>query len=115
MDAITPSPVNVDTAAMLQQAATFKQASVQNDGAPVGVDQDSNVLADFESIFYSLMLKTMRSTLTEGGLFGKEASDTYGGMFDLFMSQHLAQSQPLGIGQALQGYLQAADQSGADL
>jgi flagellar protein FlgJ len=58
------------------------------------------------------MLKEMRNTLDQenGGLFAGEGSDTYGGMFDMYMSQHLAKSQPLGIGnavgRALQGYTQ---------
>lgn len=51
---------------------------------------------DFEGVFLSLMLKEMRNTL-EGGFFGEESSDTYGGMFDLFVGQDLAKSQPLGI------------------
>jgi Rod binding domain-containing protein len=51
---------------------------------------------DFEGVFLSLMLKEMRNTL-EGGFFGEESSDTYGGMFDMFVGQDLAKSQPLGI------------------
>ncbi|MFK7765640.1 MAG: rod-binding protein [Mariniblastus sp.] len=68
----------------------------------------NKVASEFESIFLSLMLKEMRNTLDseEGGLFGKEGSDTFGGMFDMFMGQHLAESQPLGVGDAIKGYLQ---------
>lgn len=51
---------------------------------------------DFEGVFMSLMIKEMRNTL-EGGFFGEESSDSYGGMFDLFVGQDLAKSQPLGI------------------
>lgn len=62
---------------------------------------------EFEAVFLSLMLKEMRNTLdTEnGGLFAGEGSDTLGGMFDMFMSQHMAKSQPLGIGDAIRGYM----------
>ena len=69
-----------------------------------------SVASEFESIFLSLMLKEMRNTLDSenGGLFGKEGSDTFGGMFDQFMGQHLAQAQPLGIGDAIKGYLNNA-------
>lgn len=54
------------------------------------------------------MLKEMRNTLDqgEGGLFGGEGSDTFGGMFDMFMSEHLAESKPLGIGAAVESYMQ---------
>ena len=52
---------------------------------------------DFEGVFLSLLLKEMRGTLENGGFFGEENSDSYGGMFDLFIGQHLADSTPLGI------------------
>ena len=71
------------------------------------------VASEFESVFLSMMLKEMRNTLDqeEGGLFGGEGSDSFGGMFDLFMGQHLAETQPLGIADAIKGYLgQTPDQ-----
>jgi peptidoglycan hydrolase FlgJ len=61
----------------------------------------------FESIFYSLILKEMRQSVSidkDGGLFAGETSDTFGGMFDLFLGQHFASSSPLGIGQMLAQY-----------
>jgi flagellar protein FlgJ len=61
----------------------------------------------FESIFYSLILKEMRQSVSidqDGGLFAGETSDTFGGMFDLFLGQHLASSSPLGIAQMLAHY-----------
>ncbi len=63
---------------------------------------------DFESIFMSLILKEMRSTIgseEEGGLFAGEGSDTYGGLFDMFLGQHLAKGSHLGIGKAIESYL----------
>lgn len=64
--------------------------------------------SEFESVFLSLMLKEMRNTLDsdEGGLFGGDGSDTYGGMFDMFMGQHLSESRPLGIGDAIKTHLE---------
>ena len=64
--------------------------------------------SDFESIFISIMLKEMRNTLDQqdGGLFDGDKSDTMGGMFDMFMSKHLAQTQPIGVGAAVKTYLQ---------
>ncbi len=62
---------------------------------------------EFESIFFSLMLKEMRQSVSideDGGLFAGESSDTFGGMFDLFLGQHLASSSTLGIGQMLEQY-----------
>ena len=65
---------------------------------------------EFESVFVSLLLKEMRNTLDsgEGGLFGSEQSDTFGGMFDQFMGQHLADASPLGIADAIKSYLKNA-------
>jgi flagellar protein FlgJ len=63
---------------------------------------------DFESIFLSMMLKEMRNTISSeegGGMFSGEGSDTYGGLFDMFMGQHLATSSQLGIGKAIESYL----------
>jgi len=56
---------------------------------------------EFEGVFLSLMLKEMRNTLDEGGFFGEETSDTYGGMFDMFVGQDLAETSPLGITEML--------------
>ena len=66
---------------------------------------------EFESVFVSLLLKEMRNTLDsgEGGLFGSEQSDTFGGMFDQFMGQHLAEASPLGIADAIKSYLKNAE------
>jgi len=54
-----------------------------------------------ESVFLSMLLKEMRQTLEPGSLFGKDNGDVYGGMFDQFMSQHLAQGKGMGLAQAL--------------
>ena len=56
---------------------------------------------EFESVFLSMMIKEMRNSLDGGGFFGEESSDTYGGMFDLFIGKHLAESKPLGISDLL--------------
>ncbi len=63
---------------------------------------------NFESLFLTLLLKEMRNTLdkTDGGLFGgSDSSDTYGGMFDQFMGQTLAEGRHIGIADAVERYL----------
>ena len=52
---------------------------------------------EFEGVFLSLLTKELRKTVNEGGLFGQESTDSFGGLFDLYMGQHLAKAQPLGI------------------
>ena len=76
----------------------------------VNAEQAQQLADDFESLFVSLVLKEMRQTLDGEGLFGGEASDTYGGLFDLYMGQHLAEAGGFGIGKAIHLYLQTASQ-----
>jgi flagellar protein FlgJ len=60
----------------------------------------------FESVFLSMLLKEMRQTLEPGSLFGNDSSDIYGGLFDQFMAQHLAQGQGMGLAKALMRQLE---------
>ncbi|HMO13174.1 MAG TPA: hypothetical protein PKD64_01840 [Pirellulaceae bacterium] len=63
---------------------------------------------DFESIFFSMLLKEMRKSLANddgGGLFPGDKSDAFGSLFDLYLGQHLATSKQLGIGQAISAYM----------
>ncbi len=63
---------------------------------------------DFEGLFYSLLLKEMRNSVgTEDGtgLFSGDNTDSLGGMFDMFLGQHLASSGQLGIARMLAAYL----------
>ncbi len=59
--------------------------------------QQAEVADAFESVFISLLIKQMRETTGEEGLFAGDNSDTFGGMFDMFMGQHLAKSSNIGI------------------
>jgi Rod binding domain-containing protein len=69
--------------------------------AESGRQQIEAVGTEFEGVFLSMMLKEMRNSLENGGFFGEESSDTYGGMFDLFIGKHLAEAKPLGIADLL--------------
>jgi hypothetical protein len=67
----------------------------------------------FEQTFLSTLLKQMRDTLSPDTLFPGDPADVLGGMFDMFLSQHLAQAGSLGIAdmvkkQLLQRYESAA-------
>lgn len=66
---------------------------------------DAELGAQFESLFASLMLKELRQTVSEEGLFAGDSSDTYGGLFDMFLGQHIAQGSPLGIGKLVEAQL----------
>ncbi len=71
----------------IQELTAKSEADAKTKAATEGV----------ESLFLSMMLKEMRNTLSEGGLFGGENSDVYGGLFDMMMSKTLAKDNPLGI------------------
>ena len=59
----------------------------------------------FESVFLGMLVKEMRQTLDSGGFFAQDTGDVYGGMFDLYMGQHLAQAGGLGLGNWLRRQL----------
>lgn len=68
-------------------------------------EMDGSVADEFEGMFMSLVVKELRKTSSGGGLFAGDASDAYGGMFDLFMGQHLAKAGGIGIRRMINTYL----------
>jgi Rod binding domain-containing protein len=61
----------------------------------------------FESVFVSMLLKEMRQASPPGeGLFPGDSSDTYGGMFDMYMGQHLAQQGGIGLAASIQAAIE---------
>ena len=69
------------------------------------------VATNFESLFLSQLVKEMRQTLEPGTLFGKDGGDVQGGLFDLYMGQHLAQSGGIGIAAMLKRQLEATQKT----
>jgi flagellar protein FlgJ len=65
---------------------------------------------ELEGTFLSLLIKEMRETLDpeEGGLFPGDSGDVQGGLFDLYMSKHLADSGGIGMAAAIVRQMQAA-------
>ena len=70
-----------------------------------GKDSTDAIATGFESMFASLILKEMRQTLDPGTLFAGDAGDVYGGLFDMYMGQHMAASGGLGIAAAVRRQL----------
>jgi flagellar protein FlgJ len=60
------------------------------------------VAKDFESMFVSIVLKEMRQTLGPGSLFGNDAADLNGGLFDLFMGKHLVEAGGFGVAKMME-------------
>lgn len=69
----------------------------------------TDVAADFESLLASQLIKQMRSTTGEEGMFPGDDSDTLGGMFDMVFGQFIAQNGGFGIADHLEPYLPGAD------
>lgn len=57
---------------------------------------------EFEATMLSTVLKELRQTLDpDGGFFPGDSGDVQGGMFDQFLSQHLADGGGVGVAAAL--------------
>lgn len=59
----------------------------------------------FESVFTSMMLKSMRQTKLAEPLFDSKAIDTFRDMQDQKLVQQMATTTPLGIGKAMTDFL----------
>jgi flagellar protein FlgJ len=69
---------------------------------------------ELEGTFLSLLLKEMRETLEpDGGLFPGDTGDVQGGLFDLYMSRHLADSGGVGLAAALVRQMQTSGPTAA--
>ncbi len=64
------------------------------------------VARDLEATFLTMLLKEMRQTLEpDGGLFPGDSGDVQGGLFDLYLGQHMAASGGFGLAAALERQL----------
>lgn len=66
----------------------------------------AQVASDFESLFASQILKEMRRSLDSEAMFGGDAGDVYGGMFDLFVGQQMASNGGFGLAKMLREAIQ---------
>lgn len=56
----------------------------------------------FEAVFASLLLKTMRESMSGDGLIPGDGGDVLGGLFDQFLGEHISQHGGLGLAASLQ-------------
>lgn len=82
-------------------------------GRAGGSDRIEQVASDFESLFASQILKEMRSTLDGETMFGGDSSDVYGGLFDQFLGQHIAQGGGFGLAKMLRESLARTQSAGS--
>ena len=92
---LNPAYAGVPTATGTE-SATVKTAGTQES---VKSDRAQEAIEKFEGLFMSMMIKQLRESSSGEGLFPGDASDTYGGMFDMFLGDHLATAGSIGIEQ----------------
>ena len=105
------SGVNL-SAGMLESGSLLDQVQTLGESADQVQTPETlqKIARDFESVFMSLILKELRESLDmsedgSGGLFPSDKSGSLGGIFDMFLSQHLAESSSLGVADMIQQYL----------
>ena len=95
----------------ISTAATLPQPLATKPGATVKGAADArlkDMAKEMEATFLSMLLKEMRQTLEpDGGLFPGDSGDVQGGLFDLYMSKHLADGGGVGLASALVRQMQA--------
>ena len=91
-----PAPLGASLESLAGQAKSADPRSIDR------------VAAEFESLMVSQVLKEMRQTLEPGALFGGDTSDSYGGLFDLYLGKHLAEAGGFGISGMVKRYLETA-------
>lgn len=52
---------------------------------------------EFESLFIAMLVKQMRESSSEEGLFPGDSADTYGGLFDMYLGRHIAHGGGIGL------------------
>jgi Rod binding domain-containing protein len=100
------------TTSLVKPAALGDCANTARGSAPAAPDKIEKVASDFESLFTSQLLKEMRKSLDPETMFGGDGGDVYGGMFDQFVGQQMAQSGGFGLAKMLREALHREQQSG---
>lgn len=84
---------------------TSSPTRIHSENATISTSTNSGIektIREFESTFLGLLIKEMRQTLEpEGGLFPGDAGDVQGGLFDHYLSQHLADAGGFGLASVL--------------
>jgi Rod binding domain-containing protein len=84
--------------ALLSQPLPLSDAfGVSSAKVKPNLPDEQKAAKDFESVFTTMMLKEMRQTLDADSLFSGDSSDIYGGLFDQFLGQHIADAGGMGL------------------
>lgn len=72
------------------------------ESGPQQAEAAKKLAQDFESLFVSMLIKQMRQSSTEDGMFPGDSSDTLGGIFDMQMGQYIAQQGGIGLAESIE-------------
>lgn len=91
--------MNVSSSMFLDPVGPFRSGSAATGTSNplMGIPGSDDVGQQFESLFVSMLIKEMRESGSEEGMFAGDSADVYGGMFDTFLGQHIASQGSLGI------------------
>jgi Rod binding domain-containing protein len=94
--------MEINSSMLLDAGAPFRAGAEAGLPSPLpGGTGTEDVGQQFESLFVSMMLKEMRQSMSEEGLFAGDGADVYGGLFDMFLGQHVASQGAFGIADLL--------------
>lgn len=99
------SPEGISPATTLSLPLAVKPGATVKGAAGAKVAEAAK---EMEATFLALLLKQMRETLEpDGGMFPGDTGDVQGGLFDLYMSKHLADAGGVGMTAALLRQMEA--------
>ena len=91
-----PLPLSEANGSSPMKLPSVTQGAGKASSVPAAQNPDK-VAKDFESVFTSMMMKEMRKSLESGSFVGNDTSDVYGGLFDQFLGQHMADAGGIGM------------------
>ncbi|QDU40237.1 Peptidoglycan hydrolase FlgJ [Maioricimonas rarisocia] len=88
-------------------SASTLAADAMLQGRPASGASPVQAAREFEGMLTSMLLKQMRQTISGEGLFPGDSSDTYGGMFDMYLGDFIARNGGLGLAEQIESTLRA--------
>ena len=92
--------------------APLTESKAEPRALPGPPQNEAEIMKEFESVMLSMVLKQMRESSSEDGMFPGDNSGTLGGMFDTYMGEHLAESGGFGLMDSFSGKLNTGPLNG---
>ena len=103
------------TEIMSMQSPNYMSVNATSEIAPLVAEGKASVAGEkIESMFASMLVKSLRATLGEEGLFPGDKSDALGSMFDQYLGDEIARGKGLGLSRAISAYTASTSQEQSD-